>query len=185
MFERFTEEARQVVVLGQEEARGAGDPCIDCAHLLLGIAEVPGPGRAVLEGLGVRSDGLRRAMREVGDPGAEPLDAEALAALGIDLGKVRHAAEAAFGAGALDARRSRWGRRRTPSGHLPFTAMSKKALELSLRAAVRHGDHALDTRHLLIGVLAAEEKRSGAVLRRLAVDPAGLRRRLEEDSDAA
>jgi ATP-dependent Clp protease ATP-binding subunit ClpA len=185
MFERFTDQARQVVVLAQEEARDAGDPCIDGAHLLLGVAQVPGPGRAALDGLGVDASQLRRATREIGDPEAEPLDADALAALGIDLGRVRQAAEAAFGVGALDRRRRRWGRRRGSAGHLPFTANSKKALELSLRAAVRRGDHAIDTRHLLMGLLGAEEKRSTAVLRRVGVDPAGLRRRLEEDSDAA
>jgi ATP-dependent Clp protease ATP-binding subunit ClpA len=185
MFERFTGEARRVVVIAQEEARNAGDPCIDCAHLLLGVAEVPGPGRAVLEGLGVRTSQLRRATGEVGDPDAQPLDADALAALGIDLGRVREAAEAAFGVGALDAGRRRWGRRRPPSGHLPFTPGSKKSLELSLRAAARRGDHAIDTRHLLMGLLGAEEKRCTAVLRRLGVDPADLLRRLESDSDAA
>jgi ATP-dependent Clp protease ATP-binding subunit ClpA len=185
MFERFTESARQVVVIAQEEARLAGDPCIDGGHLLLGVAEAPGPGRLALESVGVGPADLRRAVREVGDPEAEPLDADALAALGIDLGKVRQAAEAAFGAGALDARRRRWGRRRMPSGHIPFTPDSKKALELSLRAAVRRGDRSIDTRHVLLGLLAAEEKRSSAALRRLDVDTAGLRRRLEDDSDAA
>jgi ATP-dependent Clp protease ATP-binding subunit ClpA len=184
MFERFTESARQVVVIAQEEARTAGDPCIDGAHLLLGIAETPGPGQAALQGAGVRLDDLRRAVGEVGDPDAEPLDADALAALGIDLGKVRAAAEAVFGTGALDARRRRWGRR-APSGHLPFTPDSKKALELSVRAAVRRGDRAIDTRHLLLGLLAAEEKRSSAALRRLAVDTLELRHRLEGDADAA
>lgn len=184
MFERFTESARRVVVIAQEEARMAGDPCIDGAHLLVGIAEAPGPGRLALEGTGVGLPDLRRAVREVGDPEAEPLDEDALAALGIDLGKVRQAAEAVFGTGALDGRR-RWGRRRAPRGHIPFTANSKKALELSVRAAVRRGDKAIDTRHVLLGLLAAEEKRSTAVLRRLAVDTEGLRRRLEDDSDAA
>lgn len=185
MFERFTESARRVVVIAQEEARGAGDRCIDGAHLLLGIAEAPGPGRLALEGTGVGLPDLRRAVREVGDPEAEPLDADALAALGIELERVRSAAEAVFGAGALDARRRPWGRRRAPRGHIPFTASSKKALELSVRAAVRRGDNAIDTRHVLLGLLAAEEKRSTAVLRRLAVDTEGLRRRLEDDSDAA
>jgi ATP-dependent Clp protease ATP-binding subunit ClpA len=186
MFERFTEEARQVVVVAQEEARDAGDPCIDGAHLLLGIADVRGPGRGALEAVGVQATALRRAVREVGHPDAEPLDADALAALGIDLGKVRQATEAVFGTGALDVRRGRWGRRRrVVKGHLPFTATSKKALELSLRAAVRHGDRALDTGHLLLGLLAADDTRTGTVLHRLAVDPATLRRRLDDDSDAA
>jgi ATP-dependent Clp protease ATP-binding subunit ClpA len=186
MFERFTEDARMVVVIAQEEARDAGDPCIDGAHLLLGIAEVPGPGRAALEGAGVQSTELRRAVREAGDPDADPLDADALAALGIDLGKVRQAAEAVFGAGALDGRRSGWGRRRREvKGHIPFTATSKKALELSVRTALRRGDRSIDTRHLLLGLLAADEKRSSAVLRRLAVDILDLRHRLEGDADAA
>lgn len=185
MFERFTAEARQVVVTAQDAARGAGDPCIDGAHLLLAIAEVPGPGRTVLVGWGVHPAEVRRAMREVANPDAEPLDADALAALGIDLGRVRQAAEAAFGAGALDARRGRWCRRRPVSGHLPFTPNSKKALELSLRAAVRRGDRAIDSRHLLLGALDAHDQRAEAVLRRLDVDPGTLRKRLEEDSDAA
>jgi ATP-dependent Clp protease ATP-binding subunit ClpA len=123
-------------------------------------------------------------MREVREPEGT-LDGEALAALGIDLGRVRQAAEAVFGAGALDDRRQRHCRRRPVGGHLPFTPDSKKSLELSLRAAVRRRDQAIDTRHLLLGVLAAEEKRATAVLRRLGVDPEDLRRRAEDDADAA
>jgi ATP-dependent Clp protease ATP-binding subunit ClpA len=182
MFERFTEEARHVVVVAQSEAREAREPAIDAAHLLLGVAVAGGPGANGLRTAGVDALGLRTAIRQVGDPNGA-LDADALAALGIDLEKVRESAEATFGAGALDDR-GRGGRRRA-AGHLPFTAHSKKALELSLRAAVRRGDRCIDSRHLLIGVLDAEEQRSRAVLRRLGVDPDALRRRLEEDSDAA
>jgi len=36
MFERFTERARQVVVLGQDEARAPGHGYIGTEHLLLG-----------------------------------------------------------------------------------------------------------------------------------------------------
>jgi len=181
MFERFTEEARRVVVLAQVEAREAREPCIDATHLLLGIAMAGGPGGEALRAVGVDAARLRTAMREVGDQG-NPLDAEALAALGIDLGRIREAAEAAFGAGALDDR-VRQGRRR-PSGHLPFTAHSKKALELSLRAAVRRGDGFIDSRHLLVGVLDAQEQRADAVLRHVGADPGALRDRIA-GSDAA
>jgi ATP-dependent Clp protease ATP-binding subunit ClpA len=182
MFERFTEEARRVVVLAQEEAREAGDPCIDGAHLLLGIATVQGPGSRVLRRNGVDVPRLRAAIHDVGDPNG-PLDADALAALGIDLGQVRRAAESVFGAGALDDRSRR--RRRRPTGHLPFTAAAKRALVGSLRAAIARGDRSIDSRHLLLGLLDAGEKRTDAVLRRLDLDPADLRRRLEDDSDAA
>jgi len=181
MFERFTEEARQVVVVAQLEAREAREPSIDATHLLLGIAMVGGPGGEALREAGVDPSRLRTAVRAVGDP-KSALDAEALAALGIDLGQVQAAAEAAFGSGALDDP-VRLGRRR-PGGHLPFTAFSKKALALSLQAAVRRGDGAIDTRHVLLGVLDAGEKRSTAVLDRLAVDRDDLRRRLDA-SDAA
>jgi ATP-dependent Clp protease ATP-binding subunit ClpA len=178
MFERFTEEARRVVVVAQMEAREAREPFIDATHLLLGIAMVGGPGG---QALGVDPARLRTAVREIGDPDSA-LDADALAALGIDLGQVQAAAEAAFGSGAL-ADRARQGRRR-PNGHLAFTDHAKKALSLSLRAAVRRGDGEIDTRHVLLGVLGAEEKRATAVLDHLDVDVTDLRRRLDA-SDAA
>jgi ATP-dependent Clp protease ATP-binding subunit ClpA len=185
MFERFTEEARRVVVVAQDEAREAHDPCIDAAHLLIGIATEGGPGAEALRSAGADTADVRRAVHDVGDPTAEPLDADALAALGIDLGRVRQAVEAVFGSGALNQPAGAGRLRRRPTGHLPFTAHAKKALVQSLRAAVRRGDGAIDSRHLLMGVLAAEEKRSAAVLHRLGIDPADLRSRLEGDSHAA
>jgi ATP-dependent Clp protease ATP-binding subunit ClpA len=182
MFERFTAEARQVVVLAQEEARTLRDPCIDGAHLLIGIATTAGPGSRALAAAGIDATRIRAAITEVGRPGSAPLDAEALAALGIDLSRVQAAAEAAFGAGALDERSPRL--RRRPDGHLPFTGTSKKALELSLRAALARGDRSIDSRHLLLGLLDAGDGRTTAVLARLELDPADLRRRLDQ-SDAA
>jgi ATP-dependent Clp protease ATP-binding subunit ClpA len=181
MFERFTEEARRVVVLAQEEARMAGDPCIDGAHLLLGIATSGGPGAQALQDAGVDVVRLRRALQETGGPDG-PLDADALAALGIDLEQVRRSAEAAFGAGALDDR-SR-SRRRRPKGHLPFTRGSKESLTHSLRNALRRGDRVIDSRHLLLGLLDVGEKRTTMVLDLLTVDRTDLRRRLDA-SDAA
>jgi ATP-dependent Clp protease ATP-binding subunit ClpA len=181
MFERFTEEARRVVVLAQEEARMAGDPCIDGAHLLLGIAMTGGPGAQALQDAGVDVVRLRAAVRENADPDG-PLDADALAALGIDLEQVRRTAEAAFGTGALDDRSRSRGRR--AGGHLPFAPTSKESLERGLRHAVRRGDRVIDSRHLLLGLLDVGEKRTTAVLDRLAVDRTDLRRRIDE-SDAA
>jgi ATP-dependent Clp protease ATP-binding subunit ClpA len=179
VFERFTDEARRVVVLAQEEAREAHDPCIDGAHLLLGVATVAGAGADALRAAGADPARLRQALHAVGDPAADPLDADALAALGIELERVREAAEAVFGSGALDRPLRHRRSRRRRSGHLPLTAGGKRALERSLRAAVRRGDRSIDPRHLLLGVLEADDRRSAAVLRRLSVDPAELRRRLE------
>jgi hypothetical protein len=185
MFERFTDEARRVVVLAQEEAREAEDPCVDGAHLLLGVAAVDGPGSAALRAAGIDPTRLRDAVRTAGDPTAEPLDADALAALGIDLGRVRQAVESVFGSGALNRPAGYRRLRRRSSGHLPLTRGGKKALEQSLRAALRRGDRSIDSRHLLLGVLDAGEKRTSAVLRHLDVDIADLRRKLEGDADAA
>jgi len=54
MFERFTDRARRVVVLAQEEARGLQHNYIGTEHLLAGLAaEEDGVGRKVLDQLGV------------------------------------------------------------------------------------------------------------------------------------
>ena len=54
MFERFTERARQVVVLAQDEARALGHDYIGTEHLLLGLLrEADGLGARTLNSLGV------------------------------------------------------------------------------------------------------------------------------------
>ncbi|HEX5672167.1 MAG TPA: Clp protease N-terminal domain-containing protein, partial [Acidimicrobiia bacterium] len=54
MFERFTDRARRVVVLAQEEARGLNHSYIGTEHLLLGLVrEGEGIAFGVLESLGV------------------------------------------------------------------------------------------------------------------------------------
>jgi len=60
MFERFTERARQVVVLAQEEARTLKLNYIGTEHLLLGLLrDEEGEGYAVLQELGVDVEELR------------------------------------------------------------------------------------------------------------------------------
>ena len=148
MFERFTVDARVAVQLAQEEARRLGHGFIGCEHLLLGLAAVPnGSARESLDAFGLGLDDLReRVAIMVGSP---ELDAEALASLGIDLDEVRRATEASFGPGALDRRPGKCG----PGGHIPFTPRAKKALELSLRAALKMKSHEITTGHVLLGVL--------------------------------
>ena len=54
MFERFTDRARLVVVLAEEEARMLGHNWIGTEHLLLGlIREGDGVAAKVLESLGI------------------------------------------------------------------------------------------------------------------------------------
>lgn len=44
---------------------------------------------------------------------------------------------------------------RLPSGHIPFTPQAKKALEMSLREALKLGDTFIGTEHLLLGLMRA------------------------------
>lgn len=68
MFERFTERARQVVVLAQIEAGGLGHNYIGTEHLLLGLLrEEEGIAARVLESLGVGIEEVRAEVeRRVG-----------------------------------------------------------------------------------------------------------------------
>jgi ATP-dependent Clp protease ATP-binding subunit ClpC len=63
MFERFTDHARQVVVLAQDEARALGHAAIGSEHILLGLLRDEGglAGR-VLESLGVELEDARRQV---------------------------------------------------------------------------------------------------------------------------
>jgi ATP-dependent Clp protease ATP-binding subunit ClpA len=176
MFERFTEEARRIVVVAQEEARDARADQIGPVHLLLGATVVGGPGAAALRAAGADETAMRAAVRSL--PG-DGLDADALAALGIDLDSVRDRVEAAFGAGALTP-----GRRR-PRGHMRFADGAKRALEQALRAALRRGDRSITSAHVLLGVLAVGDPGVAEVLQRLGIAAADLRRHAEGDADAA
>ena len=60
MFERFTERARQVVVLAQDEARALKHNYIGTEHLLLGLLrEEEGLAARVLESLEITAEGVR------------------------------------------------------------------------------------------------------------------------------
>jgi ATP-dependent Clp protease ATP-binding subunit ClpA len=149
VFERFTDRARQAVVLAQQEARGRGDDAIDTEHLLLALFAVPGSlASTVLEGFSVRRGDVSADLEDRRRPSSA---AAALATLGIDLDEVRRRVEEAFGPGALDRGHSRRSRRWL--GHMPFSKDAKKALQLALREALRLKHTSVDTEHLLLGVL--------------------------------
>ncbi len=66
MFERFTEGARRVVVLAQEEARLLNHNYIGTEHLLLGLVhEGDGIGARALEALGISLDTVRGRVEEI------------------------------------------------------------------------------------------------------------------------
>ena len=168
MFERFTQDARRVVVGAQTEARGLGHGWIGTEHLLLAVLSDAGsPVAAALHGVGLTPDKVRAEVRRQLGPVD---DGAALAGIGIDLDEVRRRVEDRFGPGALEGSpvvpvRRRWSlrlRRRSPAacsaappgpGHIPFTRRAKKALELALREAMAAKSREIRTAHLVLGLM--------------------------------
>ncbi len=204
MFERFTDRARHVVVLAQDEARTQGHGYTGTEHLLLALMrEEDGVAARVLADAGVSATEVRAAVLYIvgtGGLGASdllgPSDADALRAIGIDVDSIRERVEASFGPGALElADRSRGrqrGRFRRPrrrgvpcSGsilpvgrHIPFTPRSKKVLELSLREAIHLRHNYIGTEHILLGLLREGEGLAALVLSRHGLSLDDLRRRV-------
>jgi ATP-dependent Clp protease ATP-binding subunit ClpC len=74
MFERFTDRARRVVVLAQEEARLLNHSYIGTEHILLGlIHEGEGVAAKALESLGISLEAVRNQVEEIiGQGGSSP-----------------------------------------------------------------------------------------------------------------
>ena len=170
MFERFTHAARAVIVRAQEEAEALGHDCIGSEDLLLGLAGEGGIAADVLSSLGAGHVALRAAVRKTPRDG---LDADALAAIGIDLDEVRRRVEESFGPGALAGGRAcRRGRER---GHRPLTPRAKRTLERSLREAIGLRSRHLGPEHLLLGLAGEHDGGAAAALRRCGTSPNAVR----------
>ncbi len=166
MFERFTTQAREVVSRAQEEARELRHPFLGTEHLLIGMASGDGPAAQVLAAHHLSPDHLRQRLQALVDGGLDP---EALATLGIDLDRVKEATEAHLGPGALD--------KALPpmkGGHLPVSKRGKKALELSLREALRMKSGEIGSGHLLLGLLREGGGMGVRLIRDARIDPAVL-----------
>jgi ATP-dependent Clp protease ATP-binding subunit ClpA len=146
MFERFTRNARAVVVGAQHAAARAGAREVRPAHLLESLTVTDSTlARRVLADLGAPGDEVRRVVRGLSQRYADGLDAEdaeALKLLGIDRDDVISRIDRDLDAGGL-----------LPRGHLRFARESKKVLELSLREAIALGDAFIGTEHVLLGLL--------------------------------
>ena len=160
MFQRFTKQARAVVVRAHEEAAALGSDRIGAEHLLVALA----PEERVLDTLGLGADPVRAELRAGARP--DKLDAAALASIGIDLDEVRRRVEQAFGPGALSARRR---------GRLHFTPGAKKALELALREALALNDNHIGSAHILLGVMRDPDDALADLLRRRGRTPKAVR----------
>lgn len=186
MFERFSTDARAVVIDAQKEARALKSPRIGPEHLVLGLLSVPTePVQGILADSGIVLAAARRTVAERGIALSDA-DADALGSIGIDLDAVRRSLERTFGKGVLDPEppkgpRGWFGRK---SGHIPFTKDAKKALELSLREALARKDNHIGPEHVLLGVLRAADGTAREILE-VSVTVDELRRRVHAALDRA
>lgn len=233
MFERFTADARAVVVQAQQHARRLGHHYIGGEHILLAVVSAGDPASAVLSTHGVTPGYVEaEIIRRVGlgpDAGPVPaagtgpapgaglfgnVDRDALASIGIDLDAVCARIEASFGPRALiqadravryrelgsrrpwaDPRRAlprrlrrSWRRsgsrcqgqrpvipapvreprqadaaghyragRPASTGHIPFTPVAKKILELTLRETVGLHDSSIGFVHIALALTAVKQ----------------------------
>ncbi len=75
MFERFTDRARRVVVLAQDEARGLKHNYIGTEHLLLGlISEGEGVAAKALETMRIKGEAVRASVIEIIGEGEKPVE---------------------------------------------------------------------------------------------------------------
>jgi ATP-dependent Clp protease ATP-binding subunit ClpA len=177
MFERFTDEARQAVVLAQEEAAALRHGWIGTEHLLLGVLRADGGGARLLNGFGVELAPVRDEVARTIGRGDEGIDRDALATLGIDFDAVRERVERVFGPGALSnrapCRRGGFGR------HIPFTPRAKKALELTLREGLALGARDLRAEHIVLGLLREGDGVAAQILRARGVAHDAAKARVE------
>ena len=165
MFERFTDKARSVVIRAKTKATERGDNEIRPIHMLYGLVSTDGVAARALTGLGVDAAGVERELAKTAPAGHAPLgdaasgDAEALAAIGIDLDEIKRKIEENFGPGALErVPLTRKGPLNWTGGRLPLNDQAKLSLALALKEArALHHDY-LGTEHLLLGLLRVAER---------------------------
>lgn len=140
MFERYTDEARRVVVMAQEGARTLRHNYIGTEHLLLGLLDGDTPASRALNALNITTDRVKAEIETRIGPG-----------------------------------------RAVPSGHIPFTPRSKKALEQALREALQLGHAHIGPEHILLGVAHDSEGVGGTILGSYNVTLDQLRKAVMED----
>ena len=153
MFERFTREARRVVVTAEAEARALGSPAIEPEHLLLALTRLDqtAPAAEALAQAGLDHDAM-----------LEALDAErerSLMAVGISIGD-------------FDLPPAR------PSAKPRIAAGTKSALERALRISLARADKRIGSGHILLALLRAEAGTVPRALKAAGVDAAEVNDRV-------
>jgi ATP-dependent Clp protease ATP-binding subunit ClpA len=187
MFERFTDKARKVVILAKTKAAERGDDQIRPVHMLYGLVSTDGMAARALTALGVDPAAVERELGQVAPESGAPSgeadggDAEALAAIGIDLDEIKRRIEDSFGPGALERVPL------TPRGplnwtgglgfRLPLNDQAKLSLALSFKEARALHHNYIGTEHVLLGLLRVAERHphgefAATTLPGLGLDPA-------------
>lgn len=155
MFERFTDRARRVLALAQDDALALGHNFLGTEHILLGlIEEADGVAGRALSGFGLDAATVRADIGDiVGCPGGAggPIDAEVLRTIGIDLDEVIKASAESFGAHRVCKAMQTPGSGKV--GAPAFVPRAKKVLELALREALTLGHNYIGTEHLLLAII--------------------------------
>ena len=188
MFERFTDQARSAVSLARAKAAERGDQ-IRPVYMLYALTCGDGVAARALAGLGVDADAVGHYLDRTA-PLGRPLDgeaggddAEALAAIGIDLDEIKRKIEESFGPGALE---------RVPSAHqgalgwterMTMTREARQTLALALKEARAMRHNYIGTEHLLLGLLGVAEHNprgdfTPATLGDLGIDPGQVKQRI-------
>ena len=186
MFERFTPDAKAVLVRAQAEAKARHHNFLGTEHLLLGLLGVTnGPLPAIFAQAGVDRANVGAAIDEIIGgrvPRPMPSDQDALATIGIDLSEVHARLRDEFGDEAFRQALAK----APPRSGQPFTPRSKKVLELTLREALATplNDNEVRPEHLLLGLL-REGKGVGAVVLAQLAPAVDFRRTLLESLGVA
>lgn len=166
MFERFTSDARAVVLAAADEAAvSRGDRHIGTEHLLVGVIR---SGNEVARAAGLTLVGIR--------VGLDQLDRISLDAVGIPLDP------STIGAAPAAAGRRWWLPAKATGGQIPFTSGAKDRLKACLHLAIENGTRSITGDHILAALAGGDDNDPAVrLLRTIGVDVATL----ESDALAA
>ncbi|WP_328844741.1 Clp protease N-terminal domain-containing protein [Streptomyces sp. NBC_00258] len=192
MFERFTKDARAVVLGAVDHAERLHAETVEEQHVLLALLdrEASRASFALMSlGLAERKESVEQALADARRRGGlSRADADALSGLGINVSEIVSRVEEAHGEGALRSGGTRAGRGRgwwsgLVGGHRPFAQGAKDLLTESLRMALAQRDRYIGDEHLLLA-LAARPGVPAEVLADHGVTYASLRRVLYGGGEA-
>ncbi|NUP99410.1 MAG: ATP-dependent Clp protease ATP-binding subunit [Armatimonadetes bacterium] len=151
MWQRFTEQARKVVIAAQEEAEADGSGEVQSYHLLLGVTrEADSKAVEILEKFGISPRRVRDEIKKYLPP-QQP---------------------------APRYQQASSGRERSHDKH--FSEQAKKVLQMAYNEARQLSHNYVGTEHLLLGLLSDSEDIAGRVLRAFDVDLDDVRAKVAE-----